>query len=151
MNFNPSPEIKREVESILSLDFLRKELPDCEISLDKEPQFESAYILGIKFPKLNTGIPRVTVRYVVENNGKDFVITNLTTMPHGEDFLRKGYASKVISSLVTNIISSHKEINIIATQVSDSFDEGVSKSFWIKNGFIEKQGKNITGDFEFVK
>lgn len=144
---HPSDHLEEETNSILDRQLLQDEIGNCDVSFNKEGRTQGHRIYVI-FDKKDDITVEVTMRYKIENNGENFVFTNLTTLPSKEEVLRKGYASKVVQAILHQVISNYKRI--IATQVSTRFSE-VSQNFWIKNGFKRCEEPNPTSDFEFIK
>lgn len=113
---------------------------ECDFSITSERNVENARQLRFDF---KNGV-EVNVRILLnDETGSDIVITNITTLEASgnNDVTRKGYGSKVISAIIEWGRSQNLH-EIRASQVSDRI-----KEFWLKNGFTEILGANVTKDY----
>lgn len=138
---HPFDHFEEETNNLLNRQSLQDEIGNCDVSFNKESKNEGHRIYVV-FDKKDNVITEVSTRYVIEEKGKNFVFTNLTTLPDSEK--RKGYASRVIQGIIHQVLSKNKKI--IATQVSNPD----SQAFWISNGFKKCTSPNTTSDFEFI-
>lgn len=129
----PTPHVEFNFDSI-------KE--ECDFSITPEARVENARRLLFAF---KDGV-EVHVRILLnDETGSDVVITNMTTskVDGNNDVTRKGYGSKAVSAIIRwgRLQNLHE---IRATQVGDHVRE-----FWLKNGFTEILGSNVTKDYVY--
>lgn len=108
----------------------------CEVKNDPLRSVPTALILSFVNDKIVTTIRIVILDF---DSGLHLEITNMTTLPYSET--GKGYGTIALKKLLS-CVEKYNMKSITAVQV-----QSCSKTFWVKNGFIDKN--NHTSDYAF--